>query len=89
MTTPLRKNPDAYAETEIDDEVVLMDLSSGDFFSIKDTGLAIWNLIDGGLDRAGLLSRLAQDYGAPEAEIAADVDEFLAAVIAAGFVAAD
>ncbi|WP_088310376.1 HPr-rel-A system PqqD family peptide chaperone [Novosphingobium sp. B 225] len=88
MTQTLRKCPDAFAETEIDDEVVLMDLSSGDFFSIKDSGLEIWNLLDQGLDRASLLAQLEQAYGVPRAELAGDVDAFLDQVMAAGFVTA-
>ena len=88
MTQTLRKCPENFAETEIDDEVVLMDLMSGDFFSIKETGLAIWNLIDGTRDRAQLLATLAGSYALAPNEIAPDVDEFLAQVQAAGFVAA-
>lgn len=89
MTQPLRKCPENFAESEIDDEIVLMCLTSGDFFSIKDSALAIWNLIDGELDRTALLGRLARDYGVSEDAIRGDVDEFLAAATAAGFVAAD
>ncbi len=88
MTQTLRKCPDAFAETEIDDEIVLMDLSCGDFFSIKDSALEIWNLLDQGLDRAGLLARLEQTYGISQAELAGDVDTFLDQVMAAGFVTA-
>ncbi len=88
MSQTLRKCPENFAETEIDDEVVLMDLMSGDFFSIKETGLAIWNLIDGTRDRAQLLATLAGSYALAPNEIARDVDDFLAQVQAAGFVAA-
>lgn len=89
MTTILHKRPENFAETEIDAEVVLMDMASGDFFSITDTGLAIWTLIDGTRGRAALLVELAGRYGLPETAIAADVDAFLSQVTAAGFVAAD
>ena len=58
MTQSLRKCPENFAETEIDDEIVLMCLTNGDFFSIKDSALAIWNLIDGQRDRSALLDRL-------------------------------
>lgn len=88
MSQTLRKCPENFAETEIDDEVVLMDMTNGDFFSIKDTGLAIWNLIDGSRGRDALLASLAETYSVPPDEIAPDVDDFLAQVQAAGFVAA-
>ena len=89
MNQLLRKCPENFAETEIDDEVVVMDMASGDFFSIKDTGLAIWNLIDGTRGRDDLLGELAAQYDAPQADIAPDIDAFLDQVRTAGFVAGD
>ncbi len=88
MSQTLRKCPENFAETAIDDEVVLMDMTNGDFFSIKDTGLAIWNLIDGSRGRDDVLATLADSYSVAADEIAADVDDFLTQVQAAGFVAA-
>lgn len=73
----IRKRTEAFVETEIDDEKVVMNLENGEFFSLKDTALAIWNLIDGARDRAGLAAALAGEFAAPEAEMSADLDAFL------------
>ena len=78
MTQPLTKDPSAFAETRIDDEIVVMSLSSGDFFSLQGSAAAIWELIDGSRDRAAVLATLARDYDAPEAVLAAEFDAFLA-----------
>lgn len=78
MIQPLTKDATAFAETRIDDEIVVMNLSSGDFFSLRDSGAAIWDLIDGTRDRAAVLADLARDFDAGEADLAADLDAFLA-----------
>lgn len=75
----------AFSETAIDDEVVLLNLADGTFFSLAGTAAAIWALIDGTRDRRALLAALATAHGVPEAEIAADVDVFLAQLDEAGF----
>lgn len=85
MTKPLTKRTAAFSETAIDDEVALLNLKDGTFFSLTDSAAAIWPLIDGTRDRAALLAALAQTYDAPPAEIAPDLDAFLAQLSAAGF----
>ncbi len=73
----IRKRTEAFVETEIDDEKVVMNLENGEFFSLKDTALAIWNLIDGARDHAALAAALAGEFSAPEAELSTDLDAFL------------
>jgi len=84
MNQPLTKANGRFSQTEIDDEVVVMSLESGDFFSLTGTARAIWDLIDGTRDRAAILDQLAQGYGSSAEEIAADFDAFIAQVRAAG-----
>jgi hypothetical protein len=87
MSAPLTKRFDAFSETAIDDEVVLLDLANGTFFSLTGTAAAIWQLIDGTRDRAALLGALAAQHGTSPAAIADDVDTFLARLCDAGFLA--
>ena len=84
MTQPLTKDPMAFAETRIDDEIVVMNLSSGDFFSLQGSGAAIWDLIDGTRNRAAVLAALARDYDATDADLAGDLDAFLAELRGSG-----
>ena len=62
MTLPLTKDPTAFAETRIDDEIVVMNLASGDFFSLEDSAAAIWDLIDGTRNRAARVSPAARRH---------------------------
>jgi pyrroloquinoline quinone biosynthesis protein D len=76
-----------YSETEIDDETVVMNLNSGEFFSLTDTARAIWKLIDGRRDRAAVVAALAATFGVKPEEVAADLDPFLQSLAAAGLIA--
>ena len=82
----ITKCKDRFVETEIDDEIVVMELGRGEFFSLAGTGSAIWRLIDGERDRTSLLAMLAEDYGEPAEQIAGDVDEFLAQLSDGGLI---
>ncbi len=85
MSKAIAKAVDRLSETAIDDEIVVMRLDSGEFFSLTDTGRALWLLIDGMRTRDALLAAAAAQYGTEPAAIAGDVDEFLALLTAAGF----
>lgn len=85
--TILTKRSDRFSETTIDDEVVVMHLASGDFFSLTDSAKAIWDHIDGVRTRDALIADLAHDYDLTPEEIAPDVDAFLASLDDAGLLA--
>ena len=84
MSTKLAKATGRFSETAIDDEVVVMSLDSGDFFSLTGTARAIWLLLDGTRGRAALLSELAAQFDLEESALAGDLDAFLAQLEAAG-----
>lgn len=89
MNPMLRKASDRFNETTIDDEIVVMSLETGDFFSLTGTGREIWQMLDGTRDRAGLLADLSADYAVDPAVLAGDVDAFLAGLAAAGLLDQD
>jgi hypothetical protein len=72
------KQAGRFTETVIDDEVVVMRLDNGEFFSLSGTAAAAWRLIDGTRDRAALIAALAARFDADESLVAADLDDFLA-----------
>lgn len=83
------KQPDRFSETDIDDEIVVMRLDNGEFFSLAGTAAATWRLIDGKRSREELVAALADRFDGPTADIAADVDDFLAGLRDMGLVAVD
>jgi len=89
MTGRLIKCADRFVETSIDDETVVMDLESGDFFSLSGSALTIWSLIDGRRDTAAILADLAAEYGTDEATIADEVAAFVTELADFGFLRID
>lgn len=86
--TNLTKQTERFTETEIDDEIVVMRLDTGEFFSLAGTAAAIWRLIDGTRDRAALARTLAADFDCSQADISPDVDEFVTELKELGLIAA-
>lgn len=83
MTVPA-KDPARFVETEIEDETVVMLLDNGDFFSLRDTARATWQLIDGSRSRDDIVAELARMYGLASEAVAGDVDAFIAELASAG-----
>ncbi len=75
--TAVTKRTGQFTETEIDDEIVVMHLGTGEFFSLTGSAAATWRLIDGTRDRSNLVAALSAGFDGEESEIASDVDEFL------------
>ncbi|MEO1045694.1 MAG: PqqD family protein [Pseudomonadota bacterium] len=59
---------DSHVETVVDDEMVLMDIEHGNFYSLTDTGKRIWELIDGPTRVDTLVERLTAEYDVAENE---------------------
>ena len=89
MNQPLTKDPAAFAETRIDDEIVIMNLASGDFFSLTDSAATIWDLLDGTRDRAAVLTALTGQYDAEPETLANDLDMFLGDLRGGGLIAGE
>ena len=86
--TAITKLSDRFTEADIDQEIVIMTLDSGEFLSLSGTAATIWRLIDGSRDRDSLLAALTEQYGGDQGAITADVDAFLRQLSEAGLVAA-
>jgi len=86
MTTPLHKAASRFVETALDDETIVMDVDSADFFSLNATAGAVWRLIDGTRDRDAIVAALAAEFAGTPDEIGADVDALIGQLRTAGFV---
>lgn len=75
--TAITKLSDRFTEADIDHEIVIMRLDTGEFFSLSGTSPSIWRLIDGERDRPALIDALLAEFEADESLIAADVDELI------------
>ena len=87
MKRLLTKALDRFSETTIDDEIVVMNLDTGDFFSLEGTGRAAWLLIDGTRDLPTIVAALAKQFAAPEAVVTGDIELFVGELGRAGLIA--
>ncbi len=62
---------------EVDGEVVMMSIERGRYFGLDDIGSDIWKRLDPPCSFGELIDRLAIDYDADRATIAADVRALL------------
>jgi hypothetical protein len=85
----LRKNIGTFMQTEIDGESILMNVESGKFDALRGTALAIWREIDGTRDLSDIKALLGARYDAGSRPWEAEVDAFVAQLVAAGYVVAD
>jgi hypothetical protein len=87
MAQAIEKLADAFRATTIGDEIAVMRLADGDFYSLTGTARAIWELIDGTRDCAAIVGELAQRYCATPEAISAEVERFVRELRAAGLLA--
>lgn len=85
--TVIVKQAGRFSETTIDDEIVVMRLDNGEFYSLTGTGAAIWRMIDGTRGRAELIDALAQEFLGDRQQIGMEAEQFLGELEEAGLIA--
>lgn len=70
----------------IDDEVVVIDLNSGSYYSLIDAAADIWEMISDSMSSKSIVSALACKYDAKDTEIQAAYDSFIQKIILEGLV---
>lgn len=81
-------NPLAVFRQEFDDSAILFNPDSGEIFALNPTGRVIWQALSDGLERDEVLKRLAEECRSPlPPEAEKDMDEFMDALKAKGFLA--
>lgn len=84
LPAQIRKLPENYLASEVDGELILIHGESGAFFSIRDIGLDIWNLIDDCGELGPLCSRLAGQFEVDPLRCEAEVHAFTRELVEAG-----
>ena len=83
----LKKLKDNFVATQVDDEILIVDLDGGELFSLSGTGRAVWEAIDGKRDADAITALLAARYDADETVIAGDVRALIASLREAALIA--
>lgn len=71
-----KKSPDVVGEI-IDNEAILINMKTGIYYSLRETAMYIWQLMDLGLREKQLVSVLGEKYDREASTISAEISEFL------------
>jgi hypothetical protein len=77
ITDKLRHHPEATHQM-VGDEAVIINLSTGDYYSLNDTGTIFWDLLDGERTVADCARAIAAEYDVEIEMVEADLLELAA-----------
>ena len=69
-----------------DEEIVLINLENGNYFSIREVACSIWELIEQGHQKDVILAGIAETYKMKIGDIEKDVQEFIDQLIKEGLI---
>jgi hypothetical protein len=58
---------------ELNGELVLVQVDTGQYYTLNDVGSRVWELCDGSLTVAQVISQVCDEFDAPPAQVQADV----------------
>lgn len=85
----IRKAVEHFYETELEDALIVMNVDSGKFHTLADTGLEIWSLIDGARTESEIVEILSDRYEVDPEVCAQDVARFVDQIVDAGLAQRD
>jgi Coenzyme PQQ synthesis protein D (PqqD) len=89
MTTRFRVNSPNVIHETIEGEVILIDLKTGTYYSLRDAGAAVWQAMEQGAGEEAIAAGLGSRYEASESEIRDAVRRLLAELEREGLIRAD
>src|SRR5438067_5585311 len=89
MTRGFRVNSPNVIHETIEGEVILIDLKTGTYYSLRDAGAAVWQAIEQGAGEEGIATALGSRYEAAESEIRDAVRRLLAELGREGLIRAE
>ena len=78
--------PEHVMARQLGDECVMLDLESGTYFGLDPIGARVWQLLCEGRAVEEVCDALAEEYEAPRAAIATDVERLLDELAAQGLI---
>lgn len=69
--------PDHVVARMLDDETVLLNLQTEEYYSLDDVGSRIWQMVDGHHTVAQIVEAIVAEYSADPAQVTTDVSDLL------------
>jgi hypothetical protein len=73
---PLRRHPDVI-DKRLDSGAVVVNIVTNSIFELNETGARVWELISQGVNEAGIVREVIQEFEVGEAQAADDVNNLL------------
>lgn len=70
----------------VDEDLVLVDQRSGQYFGLNEIGTAIWRQLEQGREMAAIVEAILSEYDASEEVVVADMQRILTELVAAGLI---
>jgi hypothetical protein len=86
VTRRFRVNSPRVMHETIEGEVIVIDLTTGSYYSLRDASADIWREIESGASEARIGAELEHRYEGPQAEIQAGVGRLLDELAAEGLI---
>jgi len=61
----------------LDNEIALLNIKNGKYFSLNETGARIWELLQVSVDQEQLISSMLKEYSVEEIKLRADIVQLL------------
>jgi hypothetical protein len=79
--------PEHVLARKLDDEMVLLNLDSGEYFGLNDTGTRVWELLADGRSREEVVDRLTEEFEVTAEVASVHVASLCAELVEAGLLA--
>jgi hypothetical protein len=80
------KRSDAAMARRVDDDAVILDITSGQFFGINDVGALVWDLLEHDTTRDVLVEAVTAEFDVDSEQAGDDIDALIAQLSNAGLV---
>jgi hypothetical protein len=80
------KRSDAAMARRVDDDAVILDITSGQFFGINDVGALVWDLLEHDTTRDALVNAVTAEFDVDSEQAGDDIDALIAQLSNAGLV---
>jgi len=84
----IRRNPGAIS-SDLDGEVVILDMESGKYHGLDTTGTRIWELLEDPITFDEIVLKLMTEYSVEQEQCTTDVKEFIYQMMDSGLVEAE
>jgi hypothetical protein len=76
--------PENYSWRDLNNELVILNLDSGEYFTFNDIGRVIWLSINDGKDVEGISKIIIEEYSVSRDEALSDIHMFISGLVSEG-----